>query len=148
MHGRQLRTASNAPGARPAQPRAPRSFTSPQLAGQKGSSEITYDPLILGYTCSPRDRPNALFPSKRTPPVRKYRSRNLKTFCRKNPALITRTLVSPASCTRAALTTGTPGPGNPSPYAVARPSSDVTACPPTEKVEASCGDSRRSMLPT
>src|SRR5207249_5088440 len=60
------------------------------LAGQKGSSEITYDPLILGYTCSPRDRPNALFPSKRAPPVRKYRSRNLKMFCTKNPALITR----------------------------------------------------------
>src|SRR6266516_2822245 len=67
----QLRTASNAPGARPDHQRAPRSFTSPRFAGQNGSSEITYDPLTLGYACSPRARPKALFPSKRTPPVRK-----------------------------------------------------------------------------
>src|SRR5439155_18198979 len=68
---RQLRTASKAPGARPDHPTAPRSFSSPRRAGQNGSSEITYDPLTLGYAWRPSDLPNAVLPSKRTPPVRK-----------------------------------------------------------------------------
>src|SRR5207247_1466490 len=48
VHANQVLRASNAPGARPDQPREPRSFVSPRAWGQKGSSEMTYDPLILG----------------------------------------------------------------------------------------------------
>src|SRR6266480_4041597 len=48
VHANQVLRASNAPGARPDQPREPRSFISPRACGQKGSSEMTYDPLILG----------------------------------------------------------------------------------------------------
>src|SRR2546430_5937217 len=79
VQGICVRTASNAPGARPDQPSAPRSLTSPTLAGQNGSSEITYDPLIFGEACKPSDLTDALFPSNRNPPVRKYRSLNFIT---------------------------------------------------------------------
>src|SRR5436309_12675145 len=113
--GFQLRTASNAPGARPDQPTAPRSFTSPRFAGQNGSSEITYDPLILGYACNPSVFPKALLPSNRTPPVRKYRSRSLNTSWKKNPAFTTRRRDSLPTNSAALLTTGRPGPGKPSP---------------------------------
>src|SRR3954464_2657502 len=67
----QVRTASNAPGARPDRPYAARSFTLPHL-GQKLSPDSTHEPLTFGYVCSPKPEPNALLPSTRRPSVRKY----------------------------------------------------------------------------
>src|SRR2546421_10197519 len=66
-----VRTASKTPGARPAKPYAARSLAVPSVAGQKGSSEITYEADSFGYACSPKLLPNALLPSTRNPPLSK-----------------------------------------------------------------------------
>ena len=84
--GFQVRTASNAPGARPDWPYAARSFSEPSDSDQKSSSLITHDTLAFGYTCSPKPEPNALLPSTRTPAVRKYLLLMSKTFWKKKPA--------------------------------------------------------------
>ncbi len=61
--GSQVRCASNAPGAFPDSPSAPRNFMVPHHSGQKAWSETRYESWTFGYVARPKPSPKVLKPS-------------------------------------------------------------------------------------
>src|SRR5690349_9944421 len=112
--GDHVRTASNAPGALPDSPNAPRILNVSHFAdGQNLCSESTYEKPTFGYGWSPKSSPNALLPSTRKPSVMKARSRHPICSCANSPAFTTRRRVSvPTVRTAPLVSTGSPGPEN------------------------------------
>ncbi len=104
----------------------------------------------MGYTWSvPRFSPNALYPSKRTPAVTKYRSLKAKRLCTRKPPVTTRSPVtSGGNWMFAELTVCSPGPGKPTPSKVTRVCSRWTSWPPTESVALRFSDTGRCWLAT
>ena len=130
-----MRTASNAPGARPASPYAARSLSVPNAGFQKGSSESTYDALTFGYVCSPKSLPNALLPSTRAPAVRNSLSRKPNSSCTNTPALITFCRVSNPCRAEPLDTVGTGMGGRFSAYPSTSRVSTAALCPPHDSVD-------------